>query len=145
MRSDLAFAVATLAVSIVYYWMAAGIQESRLADAIGPGGLPKTYAILLAGLSLVLIARSIGTPRSPTPDPRSPIPRVAGTLAIGIAYILLAPWLGYLVAIAGVILATTYYQGGSVNRRAAIVAVGGGIFFWLLFVVMMGIQQPQAW
>ena len=33
--------------------MAAGIPESLLADAIGPQGLPRTYALLLAALSLV--------------------------------------------------------------------------------------------
>ena len=57
------FGTATLALSVGYYWMAAGIPTSQLADAIGPQGLPKTYAILLAALSLDpdrAIARSAG-------------------------------------------------------------------------------------
>jgi len=175
MGRDLAFGSATLALSAAYYWMAAAIPESQLADAIGPQGLPKTYAVLLGGLSLILMVRSIGardsglgardsglgtrdpglerrTPNSPnpesripSPEPRSPLWRVAGMLAIGIVYILVAPWLGYLLSIAALILATTYYQGGHVNRQVAVVALSGGIFFWLLFVVMMGIQQPPGW
>ena len=170
MGRDLAFGGATLALSAAYYWMAAAIPESQLADAIGPQGLPKTYAILLAALSLVLIVRALGTrdsgsgirdsndePRIPSPELRAPCPesrapspesrlrRVAGMLAIGIIYILVAPWLGYLLSIAAVILATTYYQGGQVNRQVAVVALSGGIFFYLLFVVMMGIQQPAGW
>ena len=56
---DLAFGSATLAVSAGYYWMATVIPTSQLADAIGPQGLPKTYAILLAMLSLILIGRSV--------------------------------------------------------------------------------------
>jgi len=170
MGRDLAFGIATLALSASYYWMATAIPESQLADAIGPEGLPRTYAVLLGGLSLVLIARSLGArdsglgargspvesripsaesripnPESRVPSPRSPLWRVAGMLAIGIVYILVAPWLGYLLSIAALILATTYYQGGAINRQVAVVALSGGIFFWLLFVVMMRIQQPPGW
>lgn len=147
MNRDLAFGSATLALSAAYYWMAAAIPKSQLADAIGPQGLPKTYAALLGALSLMLIGKSLRTrsQASPTPDPRSPLWRVAGMLAIGIVYILVAPWLGYLLSIAALILATTYYQGGAVNRQVAVVALSGGIFFWLLFVVMMRIQQPPGW
>ena len=144
MNRDLALGSATLAASAAYYWMAVAIPESQLADAIGPQGLPKTYAVLLAGLSLVLIARSFGA-RVPSPESRAPLWRVAGMLAIGIIYILVAPWLGYLLSIAALILATTYYQGGAINRHVAVVALSGGIFFWLLFVVMMGIAQPPGW
>ena len=151
MGRDLAFGGATLALSVAYYWMAAAIPESQLADAIGPQGLPKTYAVLLAALSLVLIVRALGIrdsnpeSRAPSPESRSPLWRVAGMLAIGIVYILVAPWLGYLLSIAALILATTYYQGGTVTRQVAVVALSGGIFFYLLFVVMMGIQQPPGW
>jgi putative tricarboxylic transport membrane protein len=144
MGRDLAFGSATLALSAAYYWMAAAIPESQLADAIGPQGLPRTYAVLLGGLSLMLMVRSIGA-RVPSPEPRAPLWRVAGMLAIGVVYILVAPWLGYLLSIAALILATTYYQGGAINRQVAVVALSGGIFFWLLFVVMMGIQQPPGW
>ena len=52
-------------------------------------------------------------------------PRVAGMLAIGVIYIVVVPWLGYLLSLAGLIFATTYYQGGAVNRQVAIVALSG--------------------
>jgi hypothetical protein len=65
-------------------------------------------------------------------------------LLIGIVYIVLAPWLGYLLSIAGLIFATTYYQGGTVGRPAALVALCGGVFFWVLFVAFMGIAQPPG-
>jgi len=78
MGRDLAFGGATLALSVAYYWMAAAIPESQLADAIGPQGLPKTYAILLAALSLVLIVRALGirdsNPESRAPSPESRVP-----------------------------------------------------------------------
>jgi len=161
MSRDLAFGGATLALSVGYYWMAAAIPRSLLADAVGPQGLPRVYAVLLGLLSLVLIANALRkrTPAPRAPDPGAPVSglrpstvrppaslwRVAGMLAIGVAYILVAPWLGYPLSIAAVILATTYYQGGSVNRHVAVVALSGGILFWLLFVVLMRVEQPSGW
>ncbi len=155
MGRDLAFGSATLALSGVYYWRASTIPQSQLADAIGPQGLPKTYAIMLAVLSLIVIVRSVARLRTDARPletaatshaDRGRVPwRVAGMLAIGVVYILVAPWLGYLLSIAALILGTTYYQGGTVNRQVAVVAVSGAIFFWLLFVVMMRIPQPPGW
>ncbi len=151
MDRDLAFGGTTLALSAGYYWMAAAIPRSQLADAVGPQGLPLVYALLLGILSLALIVKSLrrrSALRSPSPLPSplsSPIWRVAGMLAIGIVYILAAPWLGYLLSIAALILATTYYQGGAINRQVVVVALSGGILFWLLFVVLMRVPQPPGW
>jgi putative tricarboxylic transport membrane protein len=152
MEKDVLFGTATLALSVAYYWMATAIPSSQLADAIGPQGLPKAYAILLAVFSLIVIGRSLARQRdgrtksaATKPTERSPLWRVAGMLGIGIAYILVVPWLGYVLSIAGLLLATTYYQGGRVNRQVALVAVSGAVFFWFLFVVLMGIPQPPGW
>jgi hypothetical protein len=150
---DLAFGGAGLAISILYYWMATLVPVSQLADAIGPQGLPKVYAVILAALSLMLMIRSVrdrtsrkGKRESSTmvADSRSRSFRAAGMLVIGIGYILLVPWLGYLLSISGLIFATAYYQGGTVGRQAALVALCGGVFFWVLFVAFMGIAQPPG-
>ena len=143
-RGDLILGGATLLVSVVYYQMATSVPLSQLADAIGPQGLPKAYGLMLAALSLILIINALRAPSESTTARRSGSLRALGMLAIGIAYIVLAPWIGYLLSISGVILATTYYQGGTVGRHAALVALGGGLFFWLLFVVLMGIPQPPG-
>jgi putative tricarboxylic transport membrane protein len=153
MEKDVLFGSATLAVSAAYYWTATAIPTSQLADAIGPQALPKAYAILLAVFSLILIGRSLrrraaaptGSAAASDRTERAPLWRVAGMLAIGIVYILVAPWLGYVLSIAGLLLATTYYQGGAVNRQVAVVAASGAIFFWFLFVVLMRIPQPPGW
>jgi putative tricarboxylic transport membrane protein len=156
---DLTFGGAALAISAIYYWMATSVPVSQLSDAIGPQGLPKIYAVILAALSLMLISRSIRAPGlaeressktasgprgSRISDSKSRWLRAAGMLLIGMLYVVAAPWLGYLLSISGLILATTYYQGGTVGRTAALVALCGGVFFWLLFVVFMGIAQPPG-
>jgi len=75
---DLLFGIATLVVAAVYYGVAVTIPQSDLADPVGPQGLPRVYALLLAALSLILIARSLrrsaSNPDSPNPESRIPNP-----------------------------------------------------------------------
>jgi putative tricarboxylic transport membrane protein len=154
MNRDLVFGSATLAVAAVYYSLTSTIPQSQLADPIGPQGLPTTYAIVLAVLSIVLIARSLRTanrePANPEPTnhripaPGSRIPRVLGMLLIGVAYIIVVPYLGYLVSVAMLITATTYFQGGQVNGRTLVVALSGAALFWVLFIWLLRIQYPAG-
>ena len=130
-----------MAVAGVYYAAARLIPESQLADAVGPQGLPKTYAVVLASLSLILIVKSA---KAAPEEQRYALGRVAGMLAIGVVYIIAAPWVGYMPSIAALILVTIYYQGGAINRRVALVSVSGAVFFWLLFVFVLGIPQPAG-
>ena len=143
MPRDLALGLCTLALSVGYYAMTVAIPESRLADAIGPQGLPKVYAFVLAALSLVLIVRSRHSRVKVHADPA--IWRVVGMLAIGAAYVAAVEWVGYFLSIAGLIVATTYYQGGSMSRQVLLVALAGALVCWLLFVQLMGVAQPPGW
>ena len=150
---DLLFGIATLVVAVVYYGLAAGIPPSDLADPVGPQGLPKVYALLLAALSLILIARSLrrsvskpdsSNPESRIPNPGSGLPRVIGMLLIGVAYIIVLPWLGYLLSVAALITATIYFQGGVINGRSILVALSGAVCLWLLFIWLLRIQYPAG-
>jgi hypothetical protein len=152
---DLLFGTATLVVAAVYYGLAVSIPQSDLADPVGPQGLPRVYALLLAALSLILIARSVRSAKSPNDgrqnpeplgslDPGSRMLRVIGMLLIGIAYIVILPWLGYLLSVAALITATIYFQGGSINGRSILVALSGAALFWLLFIWLLRIQYPAG-
>lgn len=149
---DLSFGIATLVVAVTYYGLTVTIPQSDLADPVGPQGLPKVYALLLAVLSLILIARSRRSektkPRTesriPNPESRSRAARVIGMLLIGVAYIVVLPWLGYLVSVAALIIATIYFQGGSINGRSILVALSGAAVFWLLFIWLLRIQYPAG-
>lgn len=152
---DLSFGSATLVVAVIYYGLAVTIPQSDLADPIGPQGLPRIYAVVLAALSLILIARSlrrsVSTPeptnvesRIANPESRSRAAKVIGMLLIGVAYIVVLPWLGYLVSVAALIIATIYFQGGSINGRSILVALSGAAVFWLLFIWLLRIQYPAG-
>jgi putative tricarboxylic transport membrane protein len=131
---------------------AAGLAVSQLDDAVGPQGLPKIYAVVLAALSLVLMARSAGrrgkgegvSAEDAHTSQRRALGRVGGMLAIGVLYVIAAPWIGYIPALAALILVTIYYQGGALDRRAGLVAVSGAVLFWVLFVFVLGIPQPAG-
>jgi hypothetical protein len=166
-RRELVLGCATLAIAAGYYLMANRIQQSDIADVIGPRGLPKTYAAFLAGLSVILIVRALirtrtqrvraaspvrvraaspvaASPVGQTHMPRNVGWRVFGMLMNGVIYILVVPWLGYILSIAALIAATVYYQGGGLNRRVAAVAVGGALLLWLLFVRLLHIAHPAG-
>jgi ABC-type xylose transport system permease subunit len=142
------FGAICLALAAGYYLMAAAIPESALSDSVGAQGLPKTYAVVLGALSLILIVRASIQQRShrnPPPATLPPAPfRIAGMLVIGILYLVAVPWLGYVLALTGLIAATTYYQGGGLNPRVALVALSGAVFFWVLFVAVLGIPHPPG-
>jgi putative tricarboxylic transport membrane protein len=158
MNRDLVFGIATLAMALVYYALTSTIPQSQLADPVGPQGLPKTYAVILATLSVLLIARSLK--RAPgqanrevanrksanlrIPNPGSGLPAVVGMLLIGVAYIVVLPYLGYLLSVAMLITATTYFQGGRVNGRTVVVALSGAVCFWVLFIWLLRIQYPAG-
>ena len=145
----------TLVIAGGYYLLATRIPQSDIADVIGAQGLPKTYAALLAGLSILLIARAaMARSRAAAPDAASATPksrlerglawRVFGMLMNGVIYVVVAPWLGYVLSITALIAATVYYQGGGLSRRSVAVALGGALFFWLLFVRILHIAQPAG-
>jgi putative tricarboxylic transport membrane protein len=158
MNKDLVCGVGALVVAVGYYLLADAIPRSLLSDDVGAAGLPKVYAVGLGLLSLILIARA-AMARAAAMGPRSAevradtamraaqrtaLLRAAGMLAIGVAYVVLVPYLGYVLSIALLIAATIYYQGGRVTRQAGVVAVGGAVFFWFMFVWLLRIAQPPG-
>ena len=156
MNRDLVFGLATLAIALVYYALTSTIPPSQLADPIGPQGLPRMYAFVLAALSILLILRSLRTAEPRTtepPNPRTTEPsnhvaatRVAAMLLLGVAYIVVLPYLGYLISVAMLIALTTYLQGGPLNGRTVAVALSGAVLFWALFIWLLRIQYPaELW
>ena len=146
MNADLVFGVAALAVATLYYVLARDIPTSLLDDVVGSRGLPMTYGAVLAGLAAMQVARGLLARRSGPHAARGGAMnvRALGTLALGVGYGALLPWLGYAGSIGLLIAATAAHQGAGLNRRLAIVAVCGAAFLWALFVWLLGIPQPAG-
>ena len=143
MNRDLALGIVGFILAAAYYLMAADLPESQLADAVGPSGLPRIYAVALAGMSLILVGQSVR--RAPAEDrDGSGAWRAAGLLILGAVYIAIVSTVGYLLSIAALIAATTWYQGRLFNLRIVLVAVAGAVVLWLLFVVILGVPHPSG-
>jgi len=149
MNAELGFGVVALVIAAIYYILARGIPASLLDDLVGSQGLPIVYACALATLAVVQIARAVIAGRAgstPTESSKSSVfnGKTLATLALGVAYGALLPWLGYAASIALLLAATAAYQGAGLNRRVLLVAAGGATFLWVLFVWLLGIPQPAG-
>lgn len=163
MTRDVWTGLVMLGAAIAYWIAADGIRISPLDGPVGASGLPKTLAYVLGGLALLLIVRSLILDRRPAlaegediAPPKAPVQpepktgqwqrhvRAIGMLAIGVAYLLLIPWLGYAVSIALLMLAVALYNEGGLNLKTVAVAVLGAAFFYLLFVLFLDIPLPPG-
>lgn len=148
--------VVMLIVAIVYWFEASKIRVSPLDDGIGAAGLPKALAYALGALAIILIVRSVlgavmfgapegeAKPEKPAADVWKPHLRAVGMLAIGVGYLLLVSWLGYIITVALLLLCVSLYIGASLNLRTLLVAGLGGIVYHLLFVEFLGIPLPAG-
>lgn len=148
-------------VFAVVFWIAAdGIRISPLDGPVTAAGLPKTLAYALGTLAALLILRSLVLMRTTAVEP-APAPsaepaddakrpalyrhlRAIGMLAFGIGYLLLVPYLGYLLSIIGLMLGVAIYMGARFGAKTAAVAGLGGLFFYLLFVQLLDVPLPDG-
>jgi putative tricarboxylic transport membrane protein len=156
MSKDLFIGLGTLCFAILYWFEADKIRISPLDGPVGASGLPKSLAYALAVLSFALIGRSLLRAAFPIPstgEEAAPVAlrerlyphlRAIGMLAIGVAYLLIVPVLGYMPTIMLLLLAVALYMGGGVNLKSLAVAVLGGIFFQVLFVEFLDIPMPEG-
>ncbi len=150
MNRDFVAGFLGLLLAMAYYAMAANIQNSQLADDVGPGGLPKIYGVLLAVFSVLLMVRARTSPAQAGGKMRAvaeelfAAKRGLGILVIGIGYIVTVPYLGYPLAIALVIAIAALYNGGQISARLAGIAVLGAFGLWFVFVFLLHIGQPAG-
>jgi len=155
MRKDCIAGTAFMALSAAYYYFALDIPRSVLSDAVGAAYFPKLLALCMFVLSALLVAAGVfrKTPaasqkadnkKKEGPSDLYMFRRAAGTLLIGITYLLLVPYIGYPVAVSMVVFWTILYFGEPLSRKVVMTAIGSGVFFWLLFVALFKIPMPMG-
>ncbi|HVY99941.1 MAG TPA: tripartite tricarboxylate transporter TctB family protein [Dongiaceae bacterium] len=156
MSRDFIAGCVLLVFSAIYYLAAAAIPASQLSDTVGPGGMPKSYGIALGVLSILLIgqsllarrramtARATAASTEESRQDRYRALRAFGMLAIGVAYLVLLPLIGYVISLALLILAAAWYQEGARRRWLVPTAIVGAGVFWLVFVQILQIDQPAG-
>ena len=150
MPKDLAGAVLLLLVAAGYYALAGGINPSALDDGVGAAGIPFIYAALVAALGLALAARAAAArwfgraaPRLADAESRRLL-GAAVMLGIGVAYVAVVAFLGYPLALAGVLAGAALYQGERPGWRVVRIASAGGAAFWLFFDGVLRLDMPSG-
>jgi putative tricarboxylic transport membrane protein len=149
---DLACAVLGWVVSATVWVAASRLQRSMLSDDFGADGLPRGLALVLAIVSALVAARALWRrPRQHADrDSLEPGMRVAtharalGVAVLGFGYVLLAPWLGYLLAAFLLTAATTLYYGARFSATLVAVSLGGAVALWWVFARMLGVSMPAG-
>ena len=151
-QDDAVVGLAALALAGVYVFFAFGIPRSFLADPVGAAGLPELYAVALALLALLLVARSL-TSRATVRETAeasadrmtaSQHLRAVGLLLPGAAYLLLISSLGYFAAIFLLILGVALYAGAKPGLRLISISVLGAISMWVIFDRLFNIPLPTG-
>jgi putative tricarboxylic transport membrane protein len=136
------------------YWLGADqIRVSRLEGIVGAQVVPKGLAVSLAMLAALLMAQGLWRARRTAAglgDQDTDAGRAgghlraAGMLLIGVAYLVLVGTIGYLPAIALLVLAAARYMGRPWSAQLIAVAVGGAFLYYLIFVRLLGIPLPPG-
>jgi hypothetical protein len=149
-RKDLIGSLVLLGIAAAYYVASSDIQDSALADDVGPRGFPNVLSIVLAGIAVVIGGRSLlAAPAvlaaaEPAKDAEAKWLRAFGLLGLAALYIPFANYLGYWPALFLLLIAIPLYEGVKPSWRLFAVALGGATFFWVLFEMVLGVRQPPG-
>jgi putative tricarboxylic transport membrane protein len=144
-KQEIAGGAALLVLATVYLIGASGIPHSTLSDEVGARGLPYLLGVLLAIVSVGIMARGVFAPAAGAAEDdekSSSLPRALGVFACALLFIGVAWLAGYLIAAIAALLAVMLYEGAKFDFRVVAIAVGGAISFWLFFVYFLGVEQP---
>lgn len=136
------------------YWLGADqIRVSRLEGIVGAQAVPKGLAVSLAVLAALLIAQDLWRARRVAAAARDEERegggteahlRAAGMLLIGVGYLLVVNTIGYVPAIALLVLATALFMGRPWSAELILLSLGGALLYYLLFVRLLGIPLPPG-
>ena len=136
------------------YWLGADrIRVSRLEGIVGAQAVPKGLAVSLAILSVLLLAQELWRARGATAAAIGPHAeasrtaahlRAAGMLLIGAGYLVVVNTIGYVPAVALLVLATARFVGRPWSAELILLAAGVALLYYLLFHGLLGIPLPPG-
>jgi putative tricarboxylic transport membrane protein len=153
MSRDSGVAVGLIGIAGLYWLGADQIRVSRLEGVVGAQAVPKSLAVCLAILSALLIAQDLWRARRAAGAVVVEADEVSGSYAhlralgmllIGVGYLALVGTIGYVPAVALLVVATALYLGQGLSARLLVVAAGLALFYYLMFVRLLGIPLPPG-
>ena len=156
-RKDLIGAGIALALAGAYWIGATHIHKSSLiGKGVGADALPRGLAVALAVLSVILIAQNVMQRRKGSlPEDARASPeklaearhkhlRALGMFVIGLAFLLVVGFTGYIPAIFAMICLTAVYNGRPMSWRIAGIAALLTVVLYVLFDIVLHIPMPEG-
>ena len=137
MSRDSGVAVGLIGIAALYWLGADQIRVSRLEGIVGAQAVPKGLAVLLAVLSVLLIAQDLWRARRAAGVAEGEAGevsgwyahlRAAGMLLIGAGYLVVVGTIGYVPAVALLVVTTALYLGQGLSARLVVLAVVFNLF-----------------
>jgi putative tricarboxylic transport membrane protein len=152
-RRDSAVAVGLIGCAGLYWLGADQIRVSRLEGIVGAQAVPKGLAVSLAILAALLLAQdlwrarraagAVGVEAGEISGSHAHL-RAGGMLLIGVGYLALVGTIGYVPAVALLVVATALYLGQSWSIKLGFLAIGLGFLYYVIFVRLLGIPLPAG-
>ena len=136
MRRDHVLAALGIVLAAVLWLAADAVPASVLSDAVGAGGVPKGIALVLGVLSFAV---AFSTPRAFEKQNHA---KALGIAALGFAYVVAAPLIGYFVSISALAGGAALYYGAPRRPAVLLFALGTALALWLVFGRLLGIALP---
>lgn len=143
-----------LAFAAFYILAARRIEDSLLADPVGASGVPVAVGGLMALASVALICKGLMASGPPAPtesglaEPGASRLRLhglaAGLLLILAVYLLVLPWLGYVVSVGLMAAAVAWFAGGRQVPVLLGFTVLTGPLLWLVFDLALRVRMPTG-
>jgi putative tricarboxylic transport membrane protein len=154
-HSNLITGAAGLLFSLAYIRFASGIEDSLLADAVGASGVPVAIGGLMALASALLLVKALIQKSTPSvqadldeavdPDaPQNPHRLALGLLLILATYLVLLPWLGYVLAVGLLSAAVAWFAGGREAKVLLGFVLVTGPVLWFLFDFALKVKMPTG-
>jgi hypothetical protein len=156
-RRDLIGAGIALVLAGAYWIGATHIHKSSLiGKGVGADALPRGLAIALAVLAVILILQNVIQRRKgPLPEDAPATPRelaearrkhlrAAGMFLIGVAFLLVVGYVGYIPATFAMVCVTAVYSGRPMSWRIAGIAAVVTAVLYILFDLILDIPMPSG-
>lgn len=138
--SDRIFGLAGLALAAFFIWSATLIELSFISDPVGPRTFPVIIGSVLGLSSLIILIRPDAEPRWPK---FSRLAEIAGAVVVMVAYALLLPEAGFVIATAAAAAVLTWRLGTAAHWSLA-VGVLTSLGIYVVFHLILGLSLARG-
>lgn len=155
MRGTLVSSAILFALAVAYWLGADAIPESSLGGGVGADGLPKLLGVTLGLLSVGLALQTVATERRRRLSAGGSTggegqvdwgkhARALGVIGIGLAFVVLLPFLGYALSVGLLLMTIATYAGKRPSLSTLVFGIVGAVAFYLLFVWLLQVPLPSG-